>query len=689
MRSILGTSLSTLALAVALAGMVVAVLAARSGSKRLWDYARWGAYGNLWIMVVANLLMVQALVVRDFSLSYVAQVGSHATPLFFTIISLWAALEGSLLFWGLILATFTALVVYVHRDAKGPMVPYALATMFGVGVFFYLLLVVPANPFAPVFPVPADGPGPNPLLQNHPLMAIHPPVLYLGYIGMTVPFAFAIGALLSRKLDGSWLRITRRWTVFAWIFLSLGIVAGMWWSYEVLGWGGYWAWDPVENASFLPWLTATALIHSSMVQERRGMLRVWNLTLAVSTFLLTILGTFLTRSGILSSVHAFAEGTIGTYFLVFIAITLVFSVVLLMGRSEELKTPGSLDQIASRETVFFFNNVVLVAFTFTVLLGTLFPLLAEAFRGVTVSVGAPFFNQMTLPFVVALLFLMGVGPALPWGRASRSGVQQNFIQAGSAMVLVAILSVVLGLRNPYAILAFAFAAFALVTNIREYAIPIRARMKARGENPFRALERVCFSNPRRYGGYFAHLGIIVMAVGITASSALQHTYEATLRPGEEMTAGDFTLRFDRMWAQDQPQRFSVGATLTTWKNGRSVGILEPRLNYYPIQEDPVPTPAVRSRMTDLYVVLMAFQPDGSSATIQAIVEPLVIWIWTGGVMVALGGSFGLVFSMRKGGAQRPATSGTSPGGAARREEELTGDGSGDDEGELIGTGADR
>jgi cytochrome c-type biogenesis protein CcmF len=685
MRSLLGTSLSVAALVISIVGLIVAVMAARRADDDLWTWAKRGAYANLWIMAVANLIMVQALLVRDFSLSYVAQVGSHATPTFFAIISLWAALEGSLLFWGFILALLTALVVYVHRNHEGPLVPYALAAMFGVGIFFYLLLVVPANPFAPVYPVPADGPGPNPLLQNHPLMAVHPPILYLGYVGMTIPFAFAIGALLSGRLDDTWLRLTRRWTVFAWTFLTLGVVAGMWWSYEVLGWGGYWAWDPVENASFLPWLTATALIHSSMVQERRGMLRVWNLTLAVATFLLVILGTFLTRSGILSSVHAFAEGTIGTYFVSFLAIILVFSVLLLMGRSESLKTQGSLDSVASRETVFFFNNVILVAFTFTVLLGTLFPLLAEAFRGVTVSVGAPFFNQMTLPFVVALLFLMGVGPALPWGRAQRAGVRENFIWAGSAMVAAGIVSVLLGVRDPYAILAFAFAAFALVTNVREYAIPVRARMKGRSEGPFRALGRVMLSNPRRYGGYFAHLGVVVMAVGIAASSAMQTNHEATLRPGESMQAGDYTLRFEGMWAQDQPQRFTVGATLTASRNGRGLGTMEPRLNYYPTQEDPVPTPAVRSRMTDLYVVLMAFQPDGSSATISAIVEPLVIWIWTGGAMIALGASFGLIFGIRKEGPRRspapaPPSATGGPGGERARDEER-------DE-ELMSTGVD-
>jgi cytochrome c-type biogenesis protein CcmF len=647
MRSVLGTSLSVAALVIAVVGMVIAVLAARRDNDRLWASAKWGAYANLWIMLIANLLMVQALLVRDFSLSYVAQVGSWDTPTFFTIISLWAALEGSLLFWGLITAALTAAVVWVHRNSEGPLFRYALATLFGVGVFFYLLLVIPANPFSPVFPVPTDGPGPNPLLQNHPLMAIHPPILYVGYVGMMVPFAFAIGALLSGKLDNTWITLTRRWTVFAWIFLSLGVVAGMWWSYEVLGWGGYWAWDPVENASFLPWLTATALIHSAMVQERRGMLGVWNLTLAISTFLLTILGTFMTRTGILSSVHAFAEGTVGSYFLVFMAITLVFSVVLLLGRSEELKTPGSLDSVASRETVFLFNNLVLIAFTFTVLLGTLFPLLAESFRGVTVSVGAPFFNQMTLPFIVALLFLMGVGPALPWGKAMKDGLEKNFIWAAGAMVAAAILSILLGVRNVYAILAFAFAAFALVTNVREYITPVRARMKARGESVGTSFVRVIFSNPQRYGGYFSHLGVVVMAVGIAASSAMQTTYEQTLRPGESMQAEDFTLRFDGMWAQDQPQRFSVGATLAATKNGRDIGTMEPRLNYYPTQEDPVPTPAVRSRMTDLYIVLMAFQPDGSTATIQAIVEPLVIWIWIGGVMIALGATFGLVFGIRK------------------------------------------
>src|SRR5690606_7807764 len=439
------------------------------------------------------------------SVSYVAQVGSRSTPLFFTVISLWSALEGSILFWGWVLAAYTAAAVYLHRDRPGPLVPCANATLLVIGAFFYMLLIGPANPFGRVWPVPLDGPGPSPLLQNHLLMAVHPPLLYLGYVGMSVPFAFAVGALLSGELDDGWIRMTRRWTIAAWSFLSIAIVAGMWWVYEVLGWGGYWGWDPVENASFMPWLTATAFLHSVMVQERRDMLKVWNLGLIVSTFLLTILGTFLTRSGIVSSVHAFAQGTIGYYFLGFIAIGLIASLALLAGRGEALRSEGALDAVASRETVFLVNNLLLTAFTFTVLLGTLFPIVAEAVRGVKVSVGAPFFNRMTVPLCVALLFLIGVGPALPWRRATADQLRRGLVPPAAAAVLVAGLSVVFGVRAFYTVLAFAFGAFALVANVNEFVTGVRARRRAHGEGVLTALARLVRSNPRRYGGYTAHL----------------------------------------------------------------------------------------------------------------------------------------------------------------------------------------
>ena len=392
MTRLVGYSGILVALALSLVGVVAAFVAA-SRQGRTSQVARAIAYANGALLLVANLAMVVALVSNDFSVSYVAQVGSRSTPLLFSIISLWGALEGSILFWAGVLTAYVAAVVFTSRRRDDATIGYATGVLHAVSLFFLILLVGPANPFGAVNPVPLDGPGPNPLLQNHILMAVHPPLLYLGYVGMTVPFAYAMGALLSGKLDADWSRSPRRWTVTAWGFLTAAIIAGMWWSYEVLGWGGYWAWDPVENASFMPWLTATAFIHSTMVEERRGMLKGWNVTLVISTFLLTILGTFLTRSGVLSSVHSFAGGSIGYYFLAFIAVVLVASLVILAGKSDALKSEGRLESAASRETAFLVNNLLFTVFTFTVLLGTLYPLVAEAIRGVKVSVGAPFFNR--------------------------------------------------------------------------------------------------------------------------------------------------------------------------------------------------------------------------------------------------------------------------------------------------------
>jgi cytochrome c-type biogenesis protein CcmF len=623
--------------------MIAAMVGARRGNERLTSAARSIAYLIFLLMFIANAAMVYALVTHDFSISYVAQIGSRATPVFYTVISLWSSLEGSILFWGLVLSGFTAAATWVTRNRLGVLADYANGTMLGVGVFFYMLLLGPANPFLPMSPVPLDGPGPNPLLQNHILMAIHPPFLYLGYVGMTVPFSFAIGALLSGKLDDTWIRETRRWTITAWMFLSMAIMMGMWWSYEVLGWGGYWAWDPVENASFMPWLTATAFLHSVMVQERRNMLRLWNLTLVIATFSLTILGTFLTRSGVLSSVHAFSEGPIGKYFLGFIAIVLGFSLILLTGRSEELRTQGKIENPVSRETVFLINNLLLTAFTFTVLIGTLYPLVAEALRGVKVSVGAPFFNKMTVPLCAALLFMVGVGPALPWRGGDPEVLKRKFYVPASFGVAGAVLSIVLGARSVYGVLAFMFASFALATNAQEFWQGSRARMRAHGESFPIALGRLVRSNNRRYGGYIAHLGVIAMALGIAASSVFKTERQATLRPGETMQIKDYTLRFDKVWGREEPHRVVIGADLIVIKNNREVGKLDPRTNFYRARNEPVPTPSVRERLThDLYVTMMSFERDGSSATFTVYYQPLVGWIWYGGFIIAFGAVIGLM-----------------------------------------------
>jgi cytochrome c-type biogenesis protein CcmF len=485
---------------------------------------------------------------------------------------------------------------------------------------------------------------------------VHPPLLYLGYVGLSVPFAFAVGALLSGRLDERWLRVTRRWTINAWIFLSLAIVAGMWWSYAVLGWGGYWAWDPVENASFMPWLTATAFLHSSMVQERRGMLRVWNLSLIIATFLLTVLGTFLTRSGVLSSVHAFTQGTIGWFFVVFIGIVLLFSLVLLTGRSQELHTDGKLDAPLSRESAFLVNNLLFTAFTFTVLLGTLFPLLAEAVReGTKVSVGAPFFNRMTLPICVGLLFLIGVGPILPWRGASTEYLKAKLLLPAIALVLTVAIALTLGLREPYALIAFGFGAFALTANLQEFADGARARRRLHGESWGRSLYRVVRSNNRRYGGYLAHIGLITLAVGITASSTFRREQVATLAPGQSTELAGYRVRFDRVWAREEPHRVVVAAELTAFRGDRELGPMDPRLNFYGGQREPITTPAVHARPRgDLYVNLLAFDRQGANATVSVIIEPLVSWIWIGGFIVALGALVSVV-PVRRRTATRAAT----------------------------------
>jgi cytochrome c-type biogenesis protein CcmF len=640
---IIGLAAVTAAFILAIYGCIAAVVGARRRQESLLRSARAAVYANFFLLLIGNVAMVYALVTHDFSISYVTQVGSRTTPLFFTVISLWSSLEGSILFWGLVLSGYAASAIFFTQTRLGKLADYAAATLLAVETFFFLLLIGPANPFQSVSPIPADGPGPNPLLQNHILMAIHPPFLYMGYVGMVVPFAFAIGALISGDLDDTWITETRRWTMTAWMFLSLAIIMGMWWSYEVLGWGGYWAWDPVENASFMPWLTATAFLHSVMVQERRSLLKVWNLGLIVTTFSLTILGTFLTRSGVLSSVHAFSEGPIGYYFLSFIAIVLLFSFVLLTGRSSELRSEGRLDNPVSRETVFLINNLLLTAFMFTVLLGTLFPLIAEAVRGVKVSVGGPFFNRMTLPLCASLLFLVGVGPALPWRGATADYLKKRFVVPTLALVFALVLALVAGARSPYAILAFAFAGFAYATNFQEFIQGALARRRAHGENFFTALLRLVGSNTRRYGGYLAHIGVITAALGIAASMEFKVEKQQTLRPGETMQIHGYGVRFDKIWGKEEPQRVVIGADVSVLKHDRVIGQMDPRMNFYRARNEPVPTPSVRSRPNgDLYLTLMSFEKDGSSITLTAYVEPLVGWIWVGGIIVALGAAIGLM-----------------------------------------------
>src|SRR5437870_5834672 len=448
----LGRFLILASVLVATGGALVGFAAGQKRSLEELKWARRFAYAFAALMLLATLVMEYALVTHDFSVQYVAHVGSRAVPTWVTIVSLWSSLEGSILFWGCILGFYIAGATWLTTGKHEDYTPYAIGTWLGCGAFFSFLIAAPANPFLAVADVPPDGPGPNPLLQNHALMIVHPPMLYLGYVGMTIPFGFAMAALLRGRLGHSFLRPLRAALLLPWIFLTIAIMLGGWWAYEVLGWGGYWAWDPVENASLLPWLTATAALHSAVVMERRGILKGWTVTLVQASFLLTILGTFMTRSGAFNSVHSFTQSSIGPTILVFLAAALLYSVILLSLRINSLESEGKIDRPVSREGMFLVNNLLFVLLTFTVLIGRIFPLIVEAFRGKQMSVGRPYFDSMVVPIGTVLLFLIGVGPALPWGRATKQQAIRSLLLpliSGGALALIGFIA---GVRNPWTIL---------------------------------------------------------------------------------------------------------------------------------------------------------------------------------------------------------------------------------------------
>ncbi len=581
----------------------------------------------VWVLlaaaVVAALVMERALLTHDFSLAYVADNHSRSTPLLYTVASLWGALEGSILLWALVLAGYLAVMAWHFRGrATDPLVGWATVTGLAVALFFFALMLGPANPFRQVAgAVPPDGPGPNPLLQNHPLMAFHPPMLYLGYVGFTIPFAFAVAALVTGRVGEGWLVETRRWTLFAWGFLTVGIVLGAWWSYEVLGWGGYWAWDPVENASFLPWLTATAYVHSVMVQERRGMLRVWNLSLLVATFCLTILGTFLTRSGVLDSVHAFTESGIGPAILGFFALTVAVGVGLIGWRGDRLRSPGAIDSPLSREGAFLANNVAFAGFAFVVLLGTVFPLVAEALNGERVSVGRPYFDRMTTPVALTLLFLMAVAPALPWRKASGELLRQRLQWPAWVATAVVVACVASGLRGLAPLLAFGLGAFAAAAAVRQLGLSFR-RQGWRG------------LLGRANGGMVVHVGVVVVAVAFAASSSYGHRAEFRLTPGRSATLAGHRITYLGSQTVQHANRRSVQADVRI-DGGK---VYRPALNQFSFASQAIGTPSVRTGLGgDVYLTLVsAPRSPGGAAVIAVIVQPLVMWLWVGGGLMAVG-----------------------------------------------------
>ena len=629
MNAAIGSGAVLLAFLAAVLGVVTLAVGLRRRQARILLAGRTYVWLVLGGAVLAVAAMERALVTRDFTLQYVADNGSRATPLLYTVASLWGALEGSILLWGLVLAGYLAAMTIRFRGrTTDPVFGWALLTGFVVAAFFFGLMLGPANPFTTVTGgIVTDGPGPNPLLQNHPLMAIHPPILYLGYVGFTVPFGFAVAALVTGRLGDGWLGETRRWTLFAWGFLTAGILLGAWWSYEVLGWGGYWAWDPVENASFLPWLTGTAYIHSVMVQERRGMLRVWNLSLLVATFCLTILGTFLTRSGVLDSVHSFTESPIGPAILAFFGLTVAVALALIAWRGDALRTSGAIDSPVSREGAFLANNLLFAAFAFVVLLGTVFPLVLEAVNGDRISVGRPYFDRMTMPIGFALLFLMAVAPALPWRRAGGTLLRDRLQVPAMVGALTIAGCVAFGVRGWAPLLGFGLGAFAAAAAVRQLVVASRGATQ-RGERRYRAL-----LGPAG-GGMVVHIGVVIVAIGFTASSSFASRDELRLRPNESGTVAGHRLTYLGTKDVEYRNRTAVEAQVQV-DGGR---VYEPALTKFPFATQAIGTPSVKTSLTeDVYLTLVR-APSGpaGAATIGVIIQPLVVWLWIGGGVMAVG-----------------------------------------------------
>jgi cytochrome c-type biogenesis protein CcmF len=634
------------ALALALYGSVAAAAGGRTGRGALVESAQHAALGVFGLVTGCLLLLVYAFLTFDFSVRYVATNTNLGTPFYYRITAVWGALEGSIVLWAWMLSLYTLLVVLRHRRNARELYPWVLTVMLGVSAFFLLIMTVPAPVFERLSPVPANGRGLNPLLEDSGMIT-HPIALYLGFTGLTVPFAFAMAALITGRVSDFWITTTRRWTIIAWYFLSLGLLIGGWWSYHVLGWGGYWAWDPVENAAFMPWLTGTALLHSVMIQERRRMMRLWNLALVILTFSLTLFGTFLTRSGVIASVHAFTQGTIGIFFLSFLALVVLTALVLLTWRWEALAAEGELDSVISRESAFLLNNVLLVAAAFTVFFGTVFPLVSEAVRGVKVSVGTPFFNRVNVPLFLSLIFLMGVGPLIAWRRASLDNLKRNFLWPVIIGVAAAAVLSLLGVGSALAVAALALTAFVAATIAVDFVRATRTRLRL-GENVARAAGGLLLRHNRRYGGFIVHLGILVVTLGITGSHAWSVQTETTLRRGEHTDLAGYRVRFDGLRASEESNHMKVTGSFSVTNGGRLSTVLLPAKKFYPQEQSPIAYVDYRlGFVEDVYLVLGDFARDGSEATVKLQVNRLVSWIWMGGAILTLGAALSIMPERRR------------------------------------------
>lgn len=641
----LGALVLLLAFVTAAYAAAASVAGARRASPRLTESGIGAFYLVTALMTVASGLIIYAFVVGDYSIKYVQRYSDSAQPLFYRITSYWGGLDGSVMFWVFLLSCFGAVAVQVNRERHRTLIPYVIAVIAVVEMFFLFLMVVHNNPFATYLTEsPTDGKGLNPLLQNF-YMAIHPPTMYLGFVGLTIPFAFGIAALITGHLDDAWLRAVRRWTMFSWFFLSLGLTLGMIWAYEELGWGGFWAWDPVENAGALPWFTATAFLHSVMVQEKRGMLRVWNMTLVIVTFMLTLFGTFMTRSGVVQSVHAFGDDPeLARLFTIFMSVTLVASFGLLIYRLPLLKARHELDSWMSREAAFLANNWILLFSALFVLFATMFPTMSEALTGERLTVGPPFFNKWMTPVGLILLLLTGVGPLMAWRKSSASHMGKQLVVPVVMALLAGSVVLALGVRVWSSGICFALCGFSFGTILQEFVRGARVRQTTTGTDLFTALVGLVGKNKRRYGGYIVHLGVVLIFLGF-AGEGISREQQVILTPGQQATFNHYILRMDALRVTEDEQKQMITAHVTVMDDaGQELGKLTPAKWFFHKHTDSPTTEVAirRSFAEDLYLVMPAFDVKDQTASMEVHLNPLINWIWLGFGILALGTGISLM-----------------------------------------------
>ena len=636
-------NLGTLAILLAFCFAIYAVIgsvAGKLGRRPFLVLSAERAVYCVWaLLTVAVSVLVYSLIAGDFRLSYVAEHSNKSMDLPYKFASWWGGQEGSLLLWSWLLATYSGVVVFQNRRKFREMMPYVTAVLMATEAFFLMLISFIEPPFKVLMAgkgiVDAgDGQGLNPLLQYW-TMVIHPPMLYLGYVGFTVPFAFAIGSLITKQPGDTWIHTTRRWTLVTWMFQTTGVLLGAGWAYAVLGWGGYWGWDPVENASLLPWITATAFLHSVMMQEKKGMMKVWNMVLVSSTFFLCIFGTFLTRSGVVQSVHAFAQSPLGRYFVAFLAIGIAAALYLILNRLDYLKSEAQLESVLSRESSFLFNNLILLASCFAVLWGTLFPVITEAINGEKISVDAPFFNRVNIPIGLFLMLLTGVGPLIAWRKSSVESLKRAFFWPSVAGLAVVVGLFIMGVRHFYALVSFALCTFVAVTVVIEFFKGASAIRSKDGQNLLAAMVELTHRNTRRYGGYVVHMGVVFMFIGFTGKAFdLDKTMQVA--KGQKVQLGAYQLSIgDVESGRNENYSWDI-LNVGVSKGGSDLGTLRPERRLYFASRQPTSNVAIRRRLNeDLYLNFAGASNDGEGTVLQSYVFPLVSWIWIGywGVLI--------------------------------------------------------